>query len=458
MENIDSSPMVPSFMVSAPGKVIVLGEDAAVYGRPVIAAAISLRSYLSVKALSKSEQSVTLNFKDIKMHHTWDIASLPWEAFQQAPDRKLYHSHVDSLDQTLLDAIKPHVDLVSPNLPEKERKIYIGSATAFLYLFLSLGSPESHGFVYTLRSIIPVGAGLGSRPHPDQPVEEAEQQSERINNWAYAGEVCIHGDLSGVDKTVSCRGKAVLFCKNMVVGRDKGKPSSITPINQFPSLRLLLVHTKQPRTTVDQVEKVRRLKNEQPGLFEQTLDQIGQLTEKALKFFSSFSPDYFGDRHDRQTTVENLGGLLCDNQKLLARLGVSHPLLDRICELAATTNVGWEKLTGAGGGGCAIILPRPDVKEDDVQALDQDLAMEGFEKHETVLGTAGVGLLLPTVFRNGAHGEIDFDAFENAVDSRSIERRAGIGGRLTGKDCCSGTGVDCWLPFIVSSDVLLAHG
>lgn len=444
--------MAPSFMVSAPGKVIVLGEHAAVYGKPVIAAAISLRSYLSVKTLSKSERTVTLNFKDIKMRHTWDIASLPWEAFQQAPDRKP-HSHIHSLDKTLLAAIKPHVDLVSPNLPEKERKIHIGSATAFLYLFLSLGSPESHGFVYTLRSTIPVGAGLGSSasvsvclstalliqtwavsgPHPDQPVEEAEQQLERINNWAYAGELCIHGDPSGVDNTVSCRGKAVLFCKNVVDGRDEDKSSSITPINHFPSLRLLLVHTKQPRTTADQVEKVRRLKNEQPELFGQTLDQTGQLTEKALQFFSSSSPDYFGDRYDRQATVQNLGGLLCDNQKLLVRLGASHPLLDRVCELAEITHVGWAKLTGAGGGGCAIILPRPDVKEDDEQALDQALAMEGFEKHEMVLGAAGVGLLLPALFRNGSHGEIEeinFDAFENAVDARTIEELVGIGGQV----------------------------
>ncbi|CAG8282174.1 unnamed protein product [Penicillium salamii] len=444
------SSMASSFMVSAPGNVIVLGEHAAVYGKPVIAAAISLRSYLSAKTLSKSEQTVSLNFKDIKMHHTWDIASLPWEAFQQVPDRKLYHSHIDSLDKTLLAAIEPHVDLVSPNLPEKERKIHTDSASAFLYLFLSLGSPECHGFVYTLRSTIPVGAGLGSSasvsvclstalliqtraiswPHPDQTIREAEQQLERINSWAYAGELCIHGDPSGVDNTVSCQGKAVLFRKNVVDGKVEDKPSVVTSIDHFPSLRLLLVNTKQPRTTADQVEKVRRLKSEQPELFEQTLDHIGQLTEKALQIFSSSYPDH---HHNRQDTVKTLGRLFCDNQKLLVRLGASHPLFDRVCKLAAITNVGWAKLTGAGGGGCAIILTRPDIKKVDEEVLDQALVMEGFEKHEMVLGAAGVGVLLPALFRNGSHGEleeVDFDVFENAVDARSIEELVGIGGQV----------------------------
>lgn len=57
---------------------------------------------------------------------------------------------------------------------------------------------------------------------------------------------------------------------------------------------------------------------------------------------------------------------------------------------------------GGGGGGCAIILPRPGVKEDDEQTLEQALAMEGFEKYETVLGAAGVDVLFPALFRNGS--------------------------------------------------------
>ena len=451
MENTDSSPMATSFTVSAPGKVIVFGEHAAVYGKPVIAAAISLRSYLSVQTLPKSVRTVTLNFKDINLHHTWNIAGLPWKAFQQAPDRKLYYSHIDPLDEALLAAIKPHVDEVSLSRPEKEHKMHVRSATAFLYLFLSLGSPESHGFVYTLRSTIPVGAGLGSSasvsvclstallihaqavsgPHPDQPIEEAEKQLERINNWAYAGELCIHGDPSGVDNTVSCRGKAVLFRKNMKDGGDNDKPSSVTPIDHFPTLRLLLVHTKQPHTTAEQVGKVRQLKNKEPELVEQTLDAIGQLTEEALQLLSSSSPEEFGNGKDRAATITNLGRLFSDNQELLVRLGTSHPRLDRVCELAKKAHVGWTKLTGAGGGGCAIILPRPDVKEEDEQAVNEALTKEEFEKYGMVLGASGVSLLLPALFRNGPQGkieEIDLSAFENAVDARAIEELVGIGG------------------------------
>merc|ERR1712193_477215 len=66
-----SSPLMPAFMVSAPGKVIVYGEHAVVHGKAAIAASISLRSYLLVTFLSKSRRTVSLRFPDIQLDHTW---------------------------------------------------------------------------------------------------------------------------------------------------------------------------------------------------------------------------------------------------------------------------------------------------------------------------------------------------------------------------------------------------
>lgn len=436
-----SSPMAPAFMVSAPGKVIVFGEHAVVYSKSAMAAAISLRSYLLVTTLSKSQRTITLNFRDLGLSHTWDIDSLPWDKFHEPSKKKFYYSLVTELDPELVNAIQPHLQGVSKGLPEEQRKIHIRSASSFLYLFLSLGSKQSPGAIYTLRSTIPTGAGLGSSasvcvclsaalllqirtlagPHPDQPPEEAETQIERINRWAFVGELCIHGNPSGVDNTVAAGGKAVLFRRS-----DKKENNTVTPLPTFPELPLLLVNTQQARSTKTELDKVSKLKTDHPIVTETILNAIEEVTCSAHRFITEPNFDGISD-----ATLAYFGTLIRINHGFLVSLGVSHPRLERIRELVDYADIGWTKLTGAGGGGCAITLLRPSADPSVKRDLEDKFSEEGFTKYEVTLGGDGVGVLWPAVVRNGTDEEggeeIDQQKFEEAEGPDGIERLVGVG-------------------------------
>ncbi|KIW12330.1 mevalonate kinase [Exophiala spinifera] len=437
-----SSPMAPAFMTSAPGKVIVFGEHAVVHGKAAMAAAVSLRSYLLVTTLSKSQRTITLVFPDIGLDHTWNIEDLPWHILSSSARKPRYYDMVTTLDPELVEAMQPHIDEVSPHVNSEKRKRHQAAASAFLYLFLCLSNPTAPACIYTLRSTLPIGAGLGSSasicvcisaallkqihvlsgPHQDQPEEEVDLQLERINKWAFVGELCIHGNPSGVDNTVATRGRAVLFRRV-----DYSKPPTATPVKDFPELPLLLVNTKQPRSTSTEVAKVAMMKKKYPAVTEATLDSIDEVTMSAHSLITS---DDFDPRSEQN--IEHLGDLFRINHGLLVSLGVSHPKLEHIRELVDYADIGWTKLTGAGGGGCAITLLKRGVSEESLRDLKERFEKAGFEEYTTTLGGSGVGILYPAVLHNGSEeeggDEIDQVKFLNAQGEEGIEKLVGVGG------------------------------
>lgn len=416
-----------------------------------IAAAISLRSYLHVTSLSKSKRTVSLRFPDIDLMHTWNIDDLPWSVFQHPDKKKYYYDLVTTLDPDLLAAVQPHLTDVSTEKPDETQKVHKATALAFLYVFLSLGSQTFHGCVYTLRSTIPIGAGLGSSasiavcisaalllqlrtlsgPHPDQPPDEARLQIERINRWAFVFEACIHGNPSGVDNTVSTQGKAVVFQRT-----DYSKPPSVQPLWDFPELPLLLVDTRQPKSTKNEVDKVARLRAKHPKVVGPILDAVDRVTRSATELLEN--PEFDAEEAE---WLREVGELMTINHGLLGSLGVSHPRLERVRELVDHEGIGWTKLTGAGGGGCSITLLRPDVPAGKMRKLDQQLEEESYRRFEVTLGGDGVGVLWPAVLKNGLEDddeeggmEIDVEKFLNANGMSGVERLVGVdsGGRGEG--------------------------
>ena len=437
--SVSDSP-APPFIVSAPGKTIVYGEHAVVHGKAAIAAAISLRTYLLVTTLSQSRRTVTLRFPDIGLDHTWNIPDLPWGAFNE-PSRKRKHDDVvTSLDKDLVEAMQPHIALVNPDEKPEKLKIHHNAASCFLYLFLSLGSEAWPACIYTMRSTLPIGAGLGSSasvsvclstalllqsralsaPRPDQTSKEASDSLERINSWAFVGELVMHGNPSGVDNTVSTNGHAVLFQRT-----ESGKPPKVSVLRDFPELPLLLVDTCQAKSTAAEVAKVGALKKTHPAVVDHILNAIDAITHSVYDRISSHDFD-----SSSMESVTHLGELMTVNHGLLTSLGVSHPRLERLKHLVDQAGVGWTKLTGAGGGGCAITLLKPEhsplgttKSSSALRDLETQLTQEGFEKYETTLGGDGVGLLDPAAVRN--HAEIDQNMFLTAKGHDGIEQLVG---------------------------------
>ena len=81
--------------------------------------------------------------------------------------------------------------------------------------------------------------------------------------------------------------------------------------------------------------------------------------------------------------------LMSMNHHLLGSLGVGHDSLDDIFRTATACGQAC-KLTGAGGGGLALIWVNPQSDEEVIVLLKKQLTTKGFICWETMLGVKGV--------------------------------------------------------------------
>lgn len=232
---------------------------------------------------------------------------------------------------------------------------------AFLYLLVIMeakaATPLEHGFTLCVRSFLPVGAGLGSSAsysvviatallilNKDIPVDfnrsdRKEEYLDKINAYAFKAEEVIHGNPSGVDNAVATYGGAKTFMRGQGFATLEG----------FQSLRLLLTNTKVPRSTSALVAGVGEKRKKYPHIIDPMLDAMNSIALDCR--------DAFKKSQDKATLMDELEDLVGLNHCLLEGLGVSHPSLEKVRAITAESGLK-TKLTGAGGGGCAVTFIR----------------------------------------------------------------------------------------------------
>jgi mevalonate kinase len=284
---------------TAPGKIILFGEHAVVYGRPAIAVPVT-----EVRA----KASLQASDSDFKI-----VAS--------------------DLDRTYL-------------LAEAEPDDPLATIVQITLNYLDQVAPEA---TLHITSTIPLGRGLGSGAAVSTATVRVLGQffdnaflPEEVSNLVYEVEKLYHGMPSGIDNTVVAFGQPVYFVKGKAIRRMQV---------QCP-LTLVIGDTGLVSPTHRAVGDLRCRWQAEPERYEGYFDEIEVIVEQAKVAIEQ-----------GRLGLPAFGKLLNENQELLQALGVSSPELEQLIGAARRAGALGAKLSGAGWGGnmIALVPPQPEV-------------------------------------------------------------------------------------------------
>ena len=212
---------------SAPGKIILLGEHAAVYGEPAIAAPVS-----SVRAFARATQSdgvLAISALDLKRRITID--------------------HADA-EEPLAALLRLTAD------------------------YLRLDDPKGE---IQVQSAIPAASGMGSSAAVSAAVARAlaklhgrELADEALNELVYEIERLHHGMPSGIDNTVVVYEEPIMFAKG----------SGLERLQVGAPFRFIVADTGIAASTREAVAKVRRRFEADREATRDMFNSIGRISEQ----------------------------------------------------------------------------------------------------------------------------------------------------------------------------------
>ena len=250
--------------VSAPGKLILLGEHAVVYGRPALVAAIDLR--LSAHFSTLGLDQVRLDLPGLRHAETLTWAEVRdytaaarqrWTAYAEHPGPETF--------KELRGGDPAHVV-----------KIALGETLE------QLGSEPSRGLRLEITSQLPPGSGFGSSAAAAVAVIAgllswlgSPADLEEVERLALEVERRQHGHPSGVDGATVLRG-GVLWARRQADGGLATEPVQV----RSPLLSRFRVYESgtPPEPTGAVVAAVRKLRDREPGRIEGVLDRIERAT------------------------------------------------------------------------------------------------------------------------------------------------------------------------------------
>ena len=305
----------------APGKLILSGEHAVVYGRPSIAMAIDRSAVAVITPGPAGEDLVSFELADLHQTESYTVRAL--RAFGDRV-RKNYRMFLNG-ELGIRDVLRKPVDLFE---------------FAFIVMLDGLHLKLAERLDIRLNSNIPIGCGMGSSAATILSVLRGIGHYFRVEfrpDWYYEysveAERMQHGHPSGVDSYISLHGGCARF--------RNGQAEKIP----LPRMPLSIVNTGTPSVTTGECVSEVRKKHGSSGIW----DEFEETTLAFEAAMNSNDPDAIRAAMQR-------------NHRLLQRIGVVPERVARFIEAIERTG-GAAKICGAGavaGDAAGVVMVSAD--------------------------------------------------------------------------------------------------
>lgn len=307
------------FKVSAPGKIILFGEHAVVYGKTAVAASVDLRTTLEFAEQPGQMNCITILMPALKLSLDVPLAPLQDYFFKSTSPG------CSKKPEELYSHIEKFIELI--DVKSSREKL---SLQAFFYLLVCICQEEGltlGPFKVHVKTQLSIGAGLGSSASFAVCLaaafvlwNQAQRQGnfqldnatlEKISKYAFNCEKIMHGSPSGIDNSVCTFGSIVEFRK------DK----CLNVIPNVNKMKALLVDTKVQRSTKVLVKKLADLKEAYPDVFLPILESIDALSKESLTIIkrmggnAQISPQLKADYQQLMVKIHSYNQLLLQSMK-----------------------------------------------------------------------------------------------------------------------------------------------
>lgn len=282
-------------IASAPGKTILFGEHAVVYGKPAIAMAIDKR--VQVKVKEGKSRNTTVNIRDLGIQ-----------------------GHID-LDKNQINSDSSRIGILSYILSSL-KKVHHDSS---LDICIDVNIPIGGGLGSSAAIAVATIAAVSKFNHVDLKKSE-------IARLAHEVELEVQKSASPIDTTISTYG-GLIYLKKDATG--------IIPLEIHHAIPVVIGYTGYRGDTGKLIEDVKLRKERYPEIIEPLIDSIHVVTDEAKD--SILADD-----------KKRMGDLMNTNHGILDALGVSTLELSIMVYTARNAGACGSKITGAGGGGSIV--------------------------------------------------------------------------------------------------------